>query len=594
MNANLSHFHPVSGKAWRSRLTAAQDSQALAISQQTDLPDVLARILAARGIDAAGAAAYLDPSLRDLMPDPDTLTDMVPLVARLVMAIEHHEKIAIFGDYDVDGACSAALLWQFLDAAGCECIVHIPDRLTEGYGPNSQAIQSFKQQNASLLVTVDCGTTSFEPFETARLLGIDVLVIDHHQAPEILPKVTALVNPNRLDDLSSLGHLCAAGVVYLVIIALNRALRTAGFWQNRAAPDLLAALDLVALATVADVVPLTGLNRAYVVKGLAVMKARSRIGLRALMDVARMDAPPAPYHLGFLLGPRINAGGRIGDATMGVRLLTTLDEGEALRLAQELDTLNRERQALEAAALLEAEATAMAQVGLGEVVDTVLLVGEEGWHPGVMGLVSARLKERYTLPSFAIAWSGGTGTGSGRSISGVDLGGAVRAAAEAGLLVKGGGHAMAAGITLLRDQLDGFAVFMRERLAPAISAAKADSNLLVDAVLQPAAVSLDLIKSLEKAGPFGSGSPEPVFVVPDLRILDVVPVGTAHFRIRARSANGTQIKAMAFRAAETPLGDALMRSKSGANIALAGTLSINHWNGREEVQFRVIDLAVMG
>ena len=594
MNANLSHFHPVSGKAWRSRLTAAQDSQALAISQQTDLPDVLARILAARGIDAAGAAAYLDPSLRDLMPDPDTLTDMVPLVARLVMAIEHHEKIAIFGDYDVDGACSAALLWQFLDAAGCECIVHIPDRLTEGYGPNSQAIQSFKQQNASLLVTVDCGTTSFEPFETARLLGMDVLVIDHHQAPEILPKVTALVNPNRLDDLSSLGHLCAAGVVYLVIIALNRALRTAGFWQNRAAPDLLAALDLVALATVADVVPLTGLNRAYVVKGLAVMKARSRIGLRALMDVARMHAPPAPYHLGFLLGPRINAGGRIGDATMGVRLLTTLDEGEALRLAQELDTLNRERQALEAAALLEAEATAMAQVGLGEVVDTVLLVGEEGWHPGVMGLVSARLKERYTLPSFAIAWSGGTGTGSGRSISGVDLGGAVRAAAEAGLLVKGGGHAMAAGITLLRDQLDGFAVFMRERLAPAISAAKADSNLLVDAVLQPAAVSLDLIKSLEKAGPFGSGSPEPVFVVPDLRILDVVPVGTAHFRIRARSANGTQIKAMAFRAAETPLGDALMRSKSGANIALAGTLSINHWNGREEVQFRVIDLAVMG
>ncbi len=594
MNANLSHFRPVSGKAWRSRLTAGQDVQALAISQQTDLPDVLARILAARGIDAAGAAAYLDPSLRDLMPDPDTLTDMVPLVARLVKAIEHHEKIAIFGDYDVDGACSAALLWQFLDAAGCECIVHIPDRLTEGYGPNSQAIQSFKHQNASLLVTVDCGTTSFEPFETARLLGLDVLVIDHHQAPEVLPKVTALVNPNRLDDLSSLGHLCAAGVVYLVIIALNRALRTAGFWQSRAAPDLLAALDLVALATVADVVPLTGLNRAYVVKGLAVMKARSRIGLRALMDVARMDAPPAPYHLGFLLGPRINAGGRIGDATMGVRLLTTQDEGEALRLAQELDTLNRERQALEAAALVEAEATALAQVGLGEVADTVLLVGEEGWHPGVMGLVSARLKERYTLPSFAIAWSSGTGTGSGRSISGVDLGGAVRAAAEAGLIVKGGGHAMAAGITLLRDQLDGFSTFVRERLGPVISAANANSNLLVDAVLQPAAVNLDLIKSLEKAGPFGSGSPEPVFVVPDLRILDVVPVGTAHFRIRARSVNGTQIKAMAFRAAETPLGDALTRSKSGANIALAGTLSINHWNGREEVQFRVIDLAVMG
>ena len=594
MNANLSHFHPISGKTWRSRLTPAQDSQALAISQQTNLPDVLARIVAARGVDAANASAYLDPSLRDLMPDPDTLTDMVPLVTRLKQAIEDREKVAIFGDYDVDGACSAALLWQFLDAAGCECIVHIPDRLTEGYGPNSQAIHGFKQQGASLVVTVDCGTTSFEPFETARQLGLDVLVIDHHQAPEILPKVAALVNPNRLDDLSNLGHLCAAGVVYLVIIALNRALRTSGFWQNRAAPDLLAALDLVALATVADVVPLTGLNRAYVVKGLAVMKARSRIGLRALMDVARMDAPPAPYHLGFLLGPRINAGGRIGDAAMGVRLLTTQDEGEALKLAQELDTLNRERQSLEAAALIKAEATALAQVGLGDVADTVLLVGEEGWHPGIMGLVSARLKERYTLPSFAIAWSGNSGTGSGRSISGVDLGGAVRAAAEAGLIVKGGGHAMAAGITLLREQLDGFAAFMRHRLTPSISAAKADSNLLVDAVLQPSAISLDLIKSLERAGPFGSGSPEPVFVVPDLRILDVVPVGVAHFRIRARSTNGTQIKAMAFRAAETPLGDALTRSKSGARVALAGTLSINHWNGREEVQFRVIDLAVMG
>ncbi len=594
MKSSLSNFQAASGRAWRNRLTPAQDAAALAIMQQTDLPDVLSRVLAARGITAADAERYLNPALRDLMPDPDTLTDMGPLVARFVAAVQASEKIAIFGDYDVDGACSAALLWQYLDAAGCECIVHIPDRLTEGYGPNIQAIQSFKQLGARLVVTVDCGTTSFEPFETAQQLGMDVLVIDHHQAPELLPRVTALVNPNRLDDLSNLGHLCAAGVVYLVIIALHRALRDKGFWQDKTPPDLLEALDLVALATVADVVPLKGLNRAYVVKGLAVMKARARTGLRALMDVARMDAPPAPYHLGFLLGPRINAGGRIGDAAMGVRLLTTRDDAEANRLAQELDTLNRERQALEALALIEAEASALAQAGLSQTTDTVLIVGEDGWHPGIVGLVSARLKERYTLPAFAIAWNGHTGTGSGRSIPGVDLGNAVRAAADSGVITKGGGHAMAAGLTLERNQLEAFSRFIRDRLRSAITTAKSDAALLIDAVIQPAAISLDLLKSLEKAGPFGSGSSEPVFVVPNLRILDVVPVGSAHYRIRARAANGGQIKAMAFRAVGSPLGDALVQAKSGTAIALAGTLSINHWNGREEVQFRVIDLALMG
>lgn len=593
MNSNLSSFKSVSGRRWRSRLSAAEDAQALAISQQTDLPDTLARVLAGRGVSAADALTYLDPTLRDLMPDPDTLIDMQPMVARLVRAVNAGQTVAIFGDYDVDGACSAALLAQYLDAAGCKTIVHVPDRLTEGYGPNVPAIHAFKEQGAQLIVTVDCGTTSFEPFEAARQIGIDVLVIDHHQAPEKLPAVTALVNPNRLDDLSKLGHLCAAGVVYLVIIALNRALRNAGFWNGKSAPDLLAALDLVALATVADVVPLIGLNRAFVVKGLQVLKARQRPGLRALMDVARMDGPPAPYHLGFLLGPRINAGGRIGDAAMGVRLLTTEDDAVARQLAQELDQLNRERQALEAAALAEAEGAALAQVGLAEVADTVLLVGEEGWHPGIMGLVAARLKERYTLPAFSIAWTGDTGTGSGRSIAGVDLGRAVRAAAEAGLIVKGGGHAMAAGVTLQRNQLDAFAAHLRSALTSAITAAKADASILIDAIVQPAALNLDLLKSVERAGPFGSGSPEPVFVIPDVQIVDVAPVGTGHFRLRARAGNGAQLKAMAFRAADTPLGDSLLAARSGTRIALAGTVSINHWNGREEVQFRIIDLALV-
>ena len=582
------------GKIWRSRLTYEQDAQAVAITQQTDIPDSVARILAARGVGPAEAEAYLDPSLRSLMPDPDVLVDMAPLVARLVQAVQTHETVAVFGDYDVDGACSAALMMHYLDALGCPTLVHIPDRIFEGYGPNAEAVRALAAQGATLLICVDCGTMSFEPFAVARALNMDVLVLDHHQAPEHLPDIVALVNPNRQDDISGLGYLCAAGVVYMALVALTRALRQRGLWPEASAPDLLQALDLVALATVADVVPLKGLNRAYVVKGLAVMKLRQRPGLRALMDVAGLDGPPNTYHLGFLLSPRINAGGRIGDAAMGVRLLTTPDEELAVSLAVQLDRLNGERQAIEAAALMEAEAQALSQVGLVQAQEGVLLVAEEGWHPGVMGLVAARLKEKFTLPAFAIAWSGETGTGSGRSIAGVDLGAAVRKAAEAGLIVKGGGHAMAAGVTLRREQQKPFQAFLNEHLAQAIAEAKADASLLVDSVLHPRAMQMDLIHQLEHAGPFGSASPEPVFVLPDMRIVDAVEVGTGHLRVRLRGQDGTMVKALAFRALGTELGNALRAGQSAASVAVAGTLSVNRWGGREDVQFRITDISQMG
>jgi len=582
------------GKTWRSRLSPQQDAQALAIAQQHDIPDIVARVLAARNVTALDAPGYLDPSLRQLMPDPDVLVDMQPMVARLVAAVERAETVAIFGDYDVDGACSAALLAQFLDSAGCKTIIHIPDRIFEGYGPNSAAIEALAGEGAQLLVCVDCGTTSFETFADAKGVGLDVLVIDHHQAPEKLPEVAALVNPNRLDDISGLGHLCAAGVVYMVLVALNRALRRSSSWQGRAAPDLLAALDLVALATIADVVPLIGLNRAFVVKGLAVLKNRERPGLRALMDAARLDGPPTAYHLGFLLGPRINAGGRIGDAVMGVRLLTTADEGLAQRWARELDQLNRERQAIETAALAEAEAQALLQVGLETSIEGVLVVAEEGWHPGIVGLVAARLKEKFALPTFAIAWNGASGTGSGRSITGVDLGRAVRHAVDSGLIVKGGGHAMAAGVTLTREQLPAFKAALSTALSAELAIARQDSNLPIDSLLGGAGLQVELIKRLESVGPFGSGSPEPLFVIPDLHILEVMEFGTGHMRLRARSDDGSALKAVAFRAAGTALGQALLDARHGQSVALAGSLSINHWGGREEVQFRVIDLAHKG
>ena len=577
----------VMGRPWRSRLDDAGQARALAIAQASGQSELMARVLAGRGVGLDDVERHLEPTLRDLMPDPFTLRDMEAATARLVMAVQRQEHVAIFGDYDVDGAASSALLSEYLEALGCPTTIHIPDRVAEGYGPNSEAMAAFAAKGASLVVTVDCGVSSHEPLAVARRLGLDVVVFDHHQAPEILPEAIAVVDPNRQDDLSGLGHLCAAAVVFMGVVALNRALREAGFFAGRAAPDLMAALDLVALATVADVVPLIGLNRAFVLRGLAAMRQRKRPGLAALFDAAGADGPPRAYHLGFLIGPRINAGGRIGDSALGARLLTTRDDLKAREIAAELDRLNRARQQIELAMLAEAEA--LLALGLEERGATIVVAGE-GWPSGVVGLIAARLKERFERPAFALALNGGDATGSGRSIAGVDLGRVVRAAVDAGLLVKGGGHAMAAGVTLTKGRIGEFRAFLEEKLAKPVAEARAGARLSIDAALTAAGATPALAHALEAAGPFGAGNPEPVFALPRHRLVDVVAVGADHLRLRAVAGDGQAIEAIAFRAVGKPLGEGLVRLR-GSAIHLAGSLSINRYGGREKAQIRVLDAA---
>ncbi len=576
-------------RPWRMRLDVAGEALALAIAQLNGLGDIASRILASRGIAPDAVATYLEPAVRDLMPDPSCLVDMDRAVARLADAVVRRETIAIFGDYDVDGAASSALLADYLTTLGVPNMIHIPDRLFEGYGPNVEAVRMLAQRGAKLLVAVDCGTTSPAALAEAQALGLDPIVLDHHQAPEHLPEAI-IVNPNRLDDLSGLGQLCAAGVVLMALVGLQRELRARGFFADKPAPDLLAALDLVALATVADVAPLTGLNRAFVKKGLAVMRARGRPGLRALLDVAAAVGAPTTYHLGYLVGPRINAGGRIGDAALGARLLTLTDEDEATAIATQLDALNRERQAMELATLELAEAEALAQVGLDDAGASVVVTAGEGWHPGIVGIIAGRLREKFGRPAFAIALQPGGGTGSGRSIPGVDLGRAVRGAVEAGVIVKGGGHAMAAGVTLGAGGVAAFRAFIEAELAVAANAARAADALAVDATLTAAGATSALVADLERAGPFGSGSPEPVFVLPAHRIADVAIVGNGHVRLRAQAGDGTSIDAICFRCAEEPLGKALLASR-GETLHLAGSLAVDRWGGRERVQLRLLDAA---
>ena len=579
------------GRVWRDRLDERGQARALAIAQRHDVPELLARILAGRGVEVDEVARFLDPTVRALMPDPDTLSDMAAAAARLADAVFKGETVAIFGDYDVDGATAAAVLGRYLRYCGLAPLIHIPDRLFEGYGPNTEAIAALAARGATLLVTVDCGTSSHEPLAEARRLGLDVIVIDHHQAEELLPPALAMVNPNRLDDLSGLGHLCAAGLVFMTVVALNRALRLRGFWgMGRAEPDLLDRLDFVALGTVADVVPLKGLNRAFVSKGLIALRRRENPGLTALMDVARLGGPPEPWHLGFLLGPRINAGGRIGRATLGVELLMEDDPTECARIAAELDRLNRERQEIEIATVAQAEAEAMAALGVEEK-GAVVVTAAEGWHPGVVGLVAARLKERFGRPAFAVALEpGGIGTGSGRSIAGVDLGRVVRQAVSEGLLVKGGGHAMAAGVTLRRDALGAFRAFLEDALASAVTAARREDALLIDGAVAAAAANGDTVATIARAGPFGAGNPEPVIAFPAHTLVYAEEVGQGHMRVRLRSGDGAIVNAIAFRALGQPLGTALAQSR-GRSVHAAGSLVLDRWNGVERVQLRLLDLA---
>jgi len=579
----------VSGNRWVSRLDQAGQNRALAIAQTHGLPELIARVLAGRGVGQDEAMAFLDPTIRGLMPDPHLLTDCEKAARRLLNAIRKGETVAIFGDYDVDGAASSALIYRFLTHFGVPASIYIPDRIFEGYGPNPTAIGQLIDNGATLIVTVDCGSTSFESLDAARARNIDVVVIDHHQVAHELPHCHALVNPNREDDLSGQGHLCAAGVVFMVLVAALRLLREVGDSRVRSI-DLLAWLDIVALATVCDVVPLKGLNRAYVVKGLIAARHQGNLGLAALFRKAGLNGPVSPYHFGFLIGPRINAGGRIGDAALGARLLTLADGGEADTIAAKLDELNRERQTMEAAMLQEAEAEALAEYGNGDGA-SVIVTARENWHPGIVGLIASRLKDKFRRPAFAIAFDPmGKGTGSGRSINGFDMGRMVRAAVDAGLLVKGGGHAMAAGLTVERGNLGKLRAFFTEKAEKQVAGLVANETLKIDGALGASGATVELIDRLETAGPYGSGHPQPVFALPSHRLRDSRLVGQSHIKITLEAQDGGRVDGIAFRAAETPLGELLMSSR-GAQIHVAGTLGADHWQGSRRVQLRVTDAA---
>lgn len=583
------------GYAWRERIADDARATALAISQRHGLSDLMGRVLAARGIGLDDVPVFLDPTLKALMPDPSVLRDMDKAAARIAGAIVKQEPVAIFGDYDVDGASSSALLARYFAHHGVPARIYIPDRLFEGYGPNTAAIETLVKEGAKLIVTVDCGTTSFEPLAAARALKTDVVVIDHHQADERLPDVHAIVNPNRQDDISGQGTLCAAGVVFLVLVAVTRELRKRGYYSGHTEPDLLSLLDLVALATVADVVPLTGLNRAYVTKGLAVMHARENIGLTALADAGGLTQAPTPYHLGFIIGPRINAGGRIGDAGLGAKLLSTDDRVEAQRIAELLDRLNRERKTIETGMLEEAIGIAD-QLIATDPERAIVIAGSETWHKGIVGLVASRLVERFHRPACVIAWeksgSGATaeGTGSLRSVAGVDLGAAVRAAVAGGLLVKGGGHAMAAGLTVKRDQLAALEAFFARELKVSSTAHRAAPTLEIDAALTASGATTDLMRLLERAGPFGQGNPQPRFAFPAHRVKFAKVVGNAHVRVVLEGGDGGRLEAIAFRASGQPLGDMLMAA-GGLPLHVTGHLRRDTWGGRDKIEMQIDDAA---
>ncbi len=566
----------LTGRRWVG-LSPDEDRLAEAIAQGARLPVPVASVLARRGVAPDAAAGFLAPALRDLLPDPLTLRDMAPAADRFLHALGARQRIAVFADYDVDGGASAALLLVWLRAMGHGATLYIPDRIDEGYGPNVPAMQALGAAH-DLIVCVDCGTLSHEPIAAA---GCDVLVLDHHLGGETLPPALAVVNPNRQDEDGSLGHLCAAGVVFLLLVEANRRLRG----QGRQGPDLMRLLDLVALATVADVAPLIGVNRALVRQGLAVMARRERPGLVALADVARMTKAPDTHALGFLLGPRVNAGGRIGQADLGARLLATADAAEAALLAQRLDQLNTERREIEAAVRAEALAQAEARGVDGPLV----WAAGDGWHPGVVGIAAARLKEAFHRPSVVIGFDGEIGKGSARSVTGVDLGAAVARVAAEGLLLKGGGHRMAAGLTVARAALEPAMARLADLLARQGAGEGGPRDLPVEGMLAPEAATPELITQIEAAGPFGASAPAPRFVLPDQRILDARRIGDTHLRLTVGQ-GGARLGVIAFGAFDGPLGLALSAGGAG-RFHLAGRLEIDSWGGRSRVQLRLDDAA---
>jgi single-stranded-DNA-specific exonuclease len=574
----------VTGRRWLAQ--PCDERIALAVAQSHNLPELAARILVGRGVGLDTVEAHMAPTLRGFLPDPSALLDMDRAAERIAQAVMAGERIALFADYDVDGATSSALLLRFLRSIGSDALLYVPDRILEGYGPNAAAFGILAGQGAKLVITLDCGITAHEPLLAARDAGLEVIVIDHHTADIQLPEALAVINPNRLDESRTLGHLAAVGVSFLSLVAINRTLRAAGWYATRPEPDLRQWLDLVALGTVADVVPLTGLNRAFVTQGIKVMAQRRNVGLAALADVAKISESPTAYHLGFVFGPRVNAGGRVGKADCGARLLSTDDQAEAVQLAALLDGHNAERKAIEAATL----EAALAQVEASGQADTarIIVVAGEGWHPGVIGIVASRLMDRYHRPACVIGINDGVGKGSGRSIPGIDLGSAVIAAKTAGLLSAGGGHPMAAGFTIAPNRVKIFAAFLEARIAD--GSARADPILAIDGGLSCGGATVGLAETIERLAPFGSGNPEPRFALTGVRIVKADLVGTSHVRCILSDSSGARLKAIAFRAAESPLGQTLLQS-GGRPVSLAGKVKIDRWNGDVRVQFQIDDAA---
>lgn len=584
MQPVLNITQSILGQPWHWRGLASD-----AIDDGFAPDDLTTRLLMTRGCPREALEDHKAPSIRAFMPDPSIFRDMDVAALRLADAVTREEQVVVFGDYDVDGATSAALLIRLLGALGLSPRAYIPDRLMEGYGPSGEALVRLKREGADLIVTVDCGAQAFEALAMARDSGAEVIVVDHHKCAPTLPDALALVNPNRLDEGEGAahGHLAAVGVAFLLAAALVRVLRARGWFDGQREPNLIELLDIVALGTVADVAPLRGLNRAFVAQGLKVMARRGNIGLNALSEAARLTRAPTCSDLGFALGPRINAGGRVGKADLGVRLLTTTDPAEARAIAAELDRLNEDRRAIEAGVQQAAEAMAAESTGTG-----VCVVSGEGWHPGVIGIVAGRLKEKLGRPALVIAMDeNGIGKGSGRSIAGVDLGAAVLAAKDHGLLIAGGGHAAAAGVTIARDHLPAFTAFLEERLAAPVARAMGERALLIDSVVAPAGMNPMLVEALEVAGPYGMGWPAPRVATGPVRIIKADVVGIGHVRLIVAGDDGRSLKAMAFRAAETPLGAALLGAPKHRRLWLAGRAKLDDWGARPAAELHLDDAA---
>ena len=585
MTFALNITRSITGQPWRWRGLGAD---ARSPGYQPD--DLVAQLLLARGCPPDGVEAHRNPTIRHFMPDPSLFRDMDAAAERLADAVQRGEDVRIFGDYDVDGATSAALLIRLLRDIGLDARPYIPDRLMEGYGPSGEALVRLAGDGAQLIVTVDCGAQAFEALDMAKAAGVDVVVVDHHKCAAALPVALALVNPNRLDENDAAavhGHLAAVGMAFLLGAALLRTLRARGWFATRPEPAIMELLDIVALGTVADVAQLKGLNRAFVAQGLKVMAKRRNIGLAALMDASRLNRAPLCHDLGFALGPRINAGGRVGKADLGGRLLTTEDPAEAARIAAELDRLNEERRAIESIVQEQAEALLAAQDNRA-----VALVAGPGWHPGVIGIVAGRLKERAGRPAIVVALDeDGVGKGSGRSISGVDLGAAVLAAKDSGLLVAGGGHAMAAGLTVMADKVDALAEFLDDRLSAAVARARDERALLIDAVLAPAGVNPDFVAAIEAGGPYGAGWPAPLIAAGPMRVIRADVVGNGHLRAIMAGDDGRSIKTIAFRQAESELGQAILGAPRDRRLWVAGRAKIDDWGSRPAAELHLEDAA---